>query len=220
MCGRFTLESAGADLRAEFGLAEWPIDRGPRYNIAPTQEVAAVLRQDGADHLAWLRWGLIPSWADDVRIGSRMINARAETVAIKPAFRAPFRRRRCLVLADSFYEWAAGPDGKVPMRIRLRNGRPFALAGLWELREREGEPPIRSCTIITTHANAFMRTIHDRMPVILPPAARTRWLDDDARMDELAALLRPCGDDELDAYAVSTLVNSPRNDVPECCAPA
>lgn len=208
------------ELCAEFGLPEWPPDRAPRYNIAPTQDVAAVVRADGVDRLDWLRWGLVPSWADDVKIGNRMINARAETAAVKPAFRSAFRHRRCLILADSFYEWRPGPNGKVPMRVRYRQGAPFAMAGLWELRERAGEPPLRSCTILTTQASPFMRTIHDRMPVILPPDARDRWLDSDAQPDDLAALLRPCDDADLDAYAVSTLVNSPRNDLPECTIPA
>jgi putative SOS response-associated peptidase YedK len=219
MCGRFTLESAGVEIRDEFDLATWPADRGPRYNIAPTQEVAAIVHADGDRQLVWPRWGLVPAWADDPRIGNRMINARAETVAEKPAFRGAFRSRRCLVLADSFYEWQARPDGKQPWRVRYRQGRPFAMAGLWERRVRAGEAPLLSCTILTTTANDLMRPIHDRMPVILPPEIRERWLDDDASPDMLRALLRPCDPDDLDAYPVSTLVNSPRNDLPECCAP-
>jgi putative SOS response-associated peptidase YedK len=219
MCGRFTLESAGADLSAEFGLPGWPIDRPPRYNIAPTQEVAAIVRGADGDRLAWPRWGLVPFWADDERIGSRMINARAETVAEKPAFRTAFRRRRCMVLCDGFYEWRVGPDGKAPFRIRLRGGTPFGLAGLWEQRERNGEPPLVTCTILTTAANAFMRPIHDRMPVILPRADRERWLDIATPLSDLVPLLSGDVQHDFEAWQVSSLVNSPRNDVPECCAP-
>jgi putative SOS response-associated peptidase YedK len=218
MCGRFTLTSSPAELRREFLLADWPAERRPRYNIAPTQDVAALRGVADERHLAWLRWGLVPAWATDVRVGARMINARGETVAAKPAFRSAFRRRRCLVLADGFYEWRAEPDGKVPVWVHRRDGAPFAFAGIWERCERAGEEPIESCAIITGPADAFMQPVHDRMPVILGREQRERWLED-APEAELLKLLRATPSADLQMHAVSRLVNSPRNDVPACCAP-
>ncbi|MFW6078200.1 MAG: SOS response-associated peptidase [Gemmatimonadota bacterium] len=222
MCGRFSLATPRDVLIEAFGAPEFAFDYRPRYNIAPTQPVAALVRDDAGARIGPLRWGLIPHWADDPSIGNRMINARAETVHRKPSFRSAFRRRRCLILADGFYEWARLEDGgKAPYRIRRRDERPFAFAGLWERwrPDEEGEP-IHSCTIITTDARADLRDIHPRMPVILPVDDRRRWLDDDAGIDALRGLLRPYPDDDLEAYRVSTIVNSPRNDGPECFEPA
>jgi putative SOS response-associated peptidase YedK len=219
MCGRYTLVAPGESIAAEFGLGAWPAERGPRYNIAPTQEVAAVVHEADEDRLVFLRWGLVPSWSKDETIGARLINARGETVHEKPAFRSAFRDRRCLVLADGFYEWQRTPQGKVPMRIRRRDDRPFAFAGLWERRRREDREELLTCTIITTAASAEVRPVHDRMPVIVEPAARAVWLDGATPADVLRDMLAARPTPELEAYAVSTLVNSPRNDEPACIAP-
>lgn len=167
MCGRFTLRVPAAELVEIFRLLRRP-DVQPRYNIAPTQPVAVVRRIDRGRELSMLRWGLVPSWAKDPKIGARMINARAETVATKPAFRTALRRRRCLVPADGFYEWAKSAGGtKQPHYITRRDGRPFAFAGLWESWDGPDGSSIESCTIVTTEANDLVGRIHDRMPVIL-----------------------------------------------------
>ena len=222
MCGRFTLRTPVKDVVAAFDvLATDFADVLPlfaHYNIAPTQQVVAV-RTDpsvGGRQLVPLRWGLVPSWADDPAIGNRMINARAETVASKPSFRAAFKSRRCLVVADGFYEWQKRGASKQPYYIQLRDGRPFGLAGLWE-RWRHDDQAIESCTIITTEANELMRPLHDRMPVILPREEYASWLDPRPdRGDVLRKLLRPYPPEDMTAYPVSTIVNNPRNDVPQC----
>jgi putative SOS response-associated peptidase YedK len=194
----------------------------PRYNIAPTQEVA-VVRYDlerARRTLGALHWGLVPSWADDPTIGNRMINARSETAATKPAFREAFRRRRCLVAADGFFEWKRGTRPKQPYYFRLEEDRPFALAGLWE-RWRRGELSIESCTILTTTANELVEELHDRMPVILDQADYDAWLD--PRQEDVARLARllvPYPAERMMAYPVNTVVNSARLDAPECVAPA
>lgn len=220
MCGRFTLTRA-ADVVAElFELEDVPV-LAPRYNIAPTQSVAAVRvpKDQPRRELSMLHWGLIPSWAKDREIGSRMINARAETVMEKPSFRNAFKSRRCLIVADGFYEWKKLADGKQPHLIRFRDGRPFAFAGLWEHWEDPESGPVDSCTIITTEPNRLMSTLHNRMPVILPTSAYERWLDPGIKGDDkLAALLVPCGDQDLEAYPVGRQVNNPKNDVPACVA--
>ena len=218
MCGRYLLRAPLDELQQAFGFPERP-NLAPRYNIAPTQPVPIVrLRADGRGReLALVRWGLVPPWAKDAAIGSRMINARAEGITEKPAFRGAFRKRRCLVPADGFYEWrkVAG-GGKRPVLIRRRDGAPFAFAGLWE-RWRGPEGPLDTCTIVTTDANALLAPIHDRMPVILDPADHERWLDPSRPGAE--ELLRPCPDDRLEAVPVSTRVNSPRNDDPSLLEP-
>lgn len=217
MCGRYTLASPETWIREEFELDELPADYHPRYNIAPTQLVLAVIERDGVRRAGWLRWGLVPSWAKDPAIGNRMINARAETVHEKPSFRSAFARRRCLIIADGYYEWQKRPDRKVPHWIHRPDRRPFAMAGLWERwNPPDGGEPLHSCTIITTEANDFVRPIHDRMTVILSPEERRIWLDPEADPDTLRSLLRPWEGDDLTAHEVSTLVNSPRNDSPEC----
>lgn len=219
MCGRYTLSTPVGALAEEFGLGGALPDLPASYNIAPTQEVPAILGNDGGRRLEMLRWGLIPAWADDPGIGARMINARSETAAEKPSFRRAFRNRRCLIPADGFYEWQKAPGGKQPYHIRMRDGRPFAFAGLWESWGRDGEE-IRSCTILTTTANALVGEIHDRMPVILARDAYDVWLDPDSESDELAGLLAPYPDEEIEKYPVSRFVNSPRNNDPRCVEPA
>lgn len=223
MCGRFTLTSDPAAIQAAFPGVEVPDTLVSRYNIAPTQAVA-VLRNTGTNKVELLRWGLIPSWAKDPAIGSRLINARAETLAEKPAFRHAFRRRRCLVLADGFYEWRQDPEpgsrGKTPLYFRLKSGRPFAFAGLWEeWRTPEGElwP---TCTIITTTPNSLLENVHTRMPVILQPEFRARWLDPEEQdVVSLGQVLRPYPAEEMEGYPVSRQVNDPKNDVPALVAP-
>jgi len=192
-----------------------------RYNIAPTQDVAVVRQRSGEGReLSLLHWGLIPSWADDPAIGNRMINARSESLATKPAFRDAFRRRRCLVVADGFYEWKQAARPKQPYHIRLADERPFAFAGLWEHWQR-GELMIESCTIVTTAANDLLRPLHDRMPAILDPADYATWLDSQCQEPEtLETLLTPFPADRMTINSVSTAVNSPRHDSPQCLAPA
>ena len=216
MCGRYTLRTPVETLAEEFGISDPLPDIPTRYNIAPTQEVAAVLEEDEERKLEMLRWGLIPSWADDPAVGNRMINARSETAAEKPSFRTAFRKRRCLILADGFYEWQKTNGGKQPYYIRMKNGSPFAFAGLWESWDKYGGE-IRSCTILTTDANEMVREVHHRMPVILPPETYDLWLDPDMwETEPLLDLLRPYPDDGMEAYPVSRFVNSPSNDDERC----
>jgi putative SOS response-associated peptidase YedK len=220
MCGRFTLTAEVNALQESFPWLYIPPEIAPRYNVAPTQPVA-VVPNDGKNKLDFFSWGLIPPWAKDPQIGNRMINARAETLAEKPSYRNAFRRRRCLILADGFYEWQK-TEGKtkIPMYIRLASGKPFAFAGLWEIWNSTEGSTILSCTIITTQPNELMEKIHNRMPVILPQDAYPIWLDtgeqDPAR---LSSLLVPYPASEMLAFPVSTLVNSPANDTPKCIVP-
>lgn len=211
MCGRFSLTTPTEGLGALFGFDELP-NLPPRYNVAPTQPVAAVKLAGRTPKPAFtlFRWGLIPSWAKDPAIGSRMINARAETVAEKPAFRAPFRRRRCLIPADGFYEWEKLPDGrKQPWRITLEGDVPFAFAGLWDDWLGADGSEVESCTIVTTNAAPSIAKIHHRMPVILDPADYGMWLR--GTPDEAQTLLQPYRG-AINACRVSTRVNSVRND--------
>lgn len=220
MCGRFTLTSPDSGIATQFSLLDLP-PLEPRYNIAPTQPVAAVrLSAEGsARELVMLQWGLVPFWAKDPQIGSRLINARAETAAEKPAFRDALRKRRCLVLADGFYEWQTQNGGKQPFYFRLRDGAAFGFAGLWE-RWQGPLGAIESCTLITTDANDLMRSVHDRMPVILHQRDHDLWLDRGIRQsDLLLPLLRPYPSGEMIAYPVSRRVNSPANDDPQCIEP-
>jgi putative SOS response-associated peptidase YedK len=219
MCGRYTLTTPVERLAEEFGFDASSVELPPNYNVAPTQQVAAVLEEGGERHLELLRWGLIPSWADDPSIGSRMINARSETAPEKPSFRRAFRERRCLIPADGFYEWRRTNGAKQPYYIRMKEGRPFAFAGLWES-WNDGGPEIRSCTILTTGPNDLLAEIHDRMPVILPAGSYDAWLDPEAGRDELYGLLAPYPEDEMEAYPVSRFVNSPQNNDPRCIEPA
>ena len=221
MCGRFTLTNPDQDLALQFDLPEIP-DLQPRYNIAPTQPVAAVrvAPESAVRELALLHWGLIPFWAKDPKIGSRMINARSETAAEKPSFRAAFRRRRCLVVADGFYEWQKLNDGKQPFYIRLHDGKPFAFAGLWEHWEGPDGAVIESCTLLTTEPNDVIRPLHNRMPVILQPRDYDLWLDPEVQQaEQLQPLLGPYLPGDMEAYPISRWVNSPRNDDPRCIEP-
>ena len=219
MCGRYTLTTPG-DAVAELIELESAPRLAPRYNIAPTQE-SAVVRQIG-DHrrLLSLRWGLVPYWAAEPGIGNRMINARSETVAEKPAFRSSLRRRRCLVPADGFFEWRRTAAGKQPYLIRLDGGGPFTFAGLWDRWVPHDGEPIESFTILTTRPNELTSAVHDRMPVILPPSHHELWLDPkEGRSKRLAPVLRPFPADRMEAFPVSTVVNKPANDTAECIAP-
>ncbi len=220
MCGRFSLWLSLSELQESLPDFVFPTEMSPRYNIAPTQPVA-VVPDTGDNKVAFFRWGLIPFWAKEADVGNTLFNARAETVANKPAFSAAFKQRRCLVLADGFYEWRAEADGKTktPMYIRMASGKPFAFAGLWETWGPK-DSLIHSCTIITTRPNTLMAPIHDRMPVILPAEAYAQWLNPAAQPFALNTLLKPYPAELMTAYAVSRLVNSPMNDTPECIAPA
>ena len=219
MCGRYTLKTPVDALAERFGLDEYPSSLTASYNIAPTQEVAAVVEEDGKRKLRMLRWGLIPSWAKDPAIGNKMINARAETVSEKPSFRTAFKKRRCLIVADGFYEWHKTDSGEQPYHLKMEDGSPFAFAGMWET-WKNGEE-IRSCAIITTTANDLMGEIHHRMPVILPPENYGVWLDPDFDEKEaLLDLLNPYPSKEMEAYAVSRRVNRPSNNEPSVVEPA
>jgi putative SOS response-associated peptidase YedK len=229
MCGRFSLAVDQKTLAETFTEFEIPAELGPRYNIAPSQPVA-VVANNGQNKVEFFQWGLIPSWAKDPQIGQRMINARAETLAEKPSFKTAYKRRRCLVLADGFYEWRITPSSppkgrgkggaKTPMYIRLASGEPFAFAGLWESWRGAEDSTILSCTIITTTPNEFMAEIHNRMPVILPRSAYATWLDPVERNpDQLQELLKPYPAEQMTAYPVSRIVNSPQNDTPDCIIP-
>ena len=221
MCGRFSLGTPATTLAGQFNLFEIPA-WAPRYNIAPTQQAPTAVRAASqlARQFKMHRWGLIPPWAKDPGIGSQLINARAETVAAKPAFRKAFRERRCLILADGFFEWQRRGRHKQPFHIRMRDGRPFAFAVLWEYWEGPEGPAIDSCTILTTTANELVGTLHDRMPVILAPQDYNLWLDPAIqKVERLESLLRPYPSEEMTAYPVSTRVNNPANDSPECVEP-
>jgi putative SOS response-associated peptidase YedK len=212
MCGRFAAFSPNK-VYAEHFHAISRVALNPRYNVAPSQPILAVREQEsGERELIPLRWGLIPSWAKDSQIGYRTINARAETVAEKPAFRHAFKKQRCLIPADGFYEWKPEKGGKQPYFIHRKDHAPLGFAGLWEHWEGE-EGVIESCTIIVTTANEALKEIHDRMPVILSPTHYDTWLNPDNQdSKQLQALLKPFPVDRLEAYPVSTAVNSPRND--------
>ncbi len=221
MCGRFTLTVDPADLLASFPNVSFPPQVAPRFNIAPSQPVLAVAN-DSPQRAGFFVWGLIPSWAKDPSMGSRMINARAETLGEKPSFRGPLKYKRCLILADGFYEWKAaeGAKSKTPYFIHLESGKPFALAGLWDEWHAPDGSQVRSATIITTAPNSLMAALHNRMPVILPPESYTVWLDPSPRQAlDLLPLLQPYPAGGMRAHAVSTLVNSPGNDRPECVLP-
>ncbi len=223
MCGRFTLRSRLNLLLQQFAL-EGDEDResfDPRYNIAPTQEVFAVRsRVAGQRELASFRWGLVPSWADDLKIGVRMINARSETIASKPSFAAAFKRRRCLIPGDGFYEWKKTGQAKQPYLIELADGGLFGFAGLWESWQPERGPTIESCTIITTAANDLMHELHERMPVILSPGDYEAWLDpENSDRGGLLKLLDAFPGDQMRTTPVRPFVNNVRNQGPECAEP-
>lgn len=220
MCGRYTLTHTVAELGRIFDFEERP-NLPPRYNIAPTQPVTAVRRRDGGRELALLRWGLVPFWAETPD-GPPLINARAESVTAKPSFRHAMRARRCLLPADGFYEWEKRAGGaKQPYRIVRPDRGVFAFAGLWESwKPGDGSGgPLETATIVTTSANASLAFLHDRMPVVLDPSDWDAWLDPRIPPEDVAALLRPCPDDRLEAYPVDRRVNNVRNDDEGCIAP-
>lgn len=224
MCGRFTQKSGLNDIAAAFPFVVLPNEDvasdafAAHYNIAPTQEVLAATDADDP-RIEPLVWGLVPHFATE-RSGAPLINARSETAAKKPSFRESFRERRCLVFADGFYEWQMTDAGKIPMHIRLADGKPFAFAGLWDSwSDPSGPmdaPPLRTCAILTTDPNPMLREIHDRMPVILTGAAAERWIDRRELVPALEALCEPYPADRMEAYPVSTLVNRVANDDPRC----
>jgi putative SOS response-associated peptidase YedK len=221
MCGRFTLKQSAEELSQVFHLESIP-DLAAEYNIAPTQMVATVLEnsENKKRELKQLHWGLIPSWAKNAGMGAKLINARAETVAEKPAFRSAFKHRRCLVVADGFYEWQRQEGKKQPFYFRLQDGQPFGFAGLWEKWRSPANEEIISCTILTTAANELLQPIHERMPVILEPKDYDLWLDSQVEAPQiLQQLLRSYPVSAMTAYAVSTLVNNPRHNSSECIVP-
>lgn len=219
MCGRYSLTASLDELARRFDFDSNRDDFEPRYNVAPTQQVLAVVG-GSARRAGFIRWGLIPQWAKSDSASPPIINARAETVAEKPTFRDSLRRRRCLILADGFYEWQTVGDTKRPMRVALRSGKPFAFAGLWSMSSDSEGNRISSCAIITTAANNLLKPIHHRMPVILSKEVEDLWLDtalDDSQT--LTQFLEPYPEDALEAYEVSALVNSASNDRPEVATP-
>ncbi len=221
MCGRYTLSVPLSNLVDSFDIDPPEFDYPPRFNIAPTQEAPVIAQDPDGRRMGLLRWGLVPGWAKDPAVGNRMINARSETVAEKPAFRGAFRSRRCVVPADGFFEWRkveAGEGGKptkIPHWIHRPGAEPFVMAGLWEKWNPQDGSPLFTFTILTTEAVPEIREIHHRMPVILTPHSANRWLDPLADAATLPALLQPFTEG-LESHAVSSLVNSPRNDLPEC----
>ena len=222
MCGRFALATPSESLAEHFQVIEFPPLR-PRYNIAPTQPVTAVKRsrEHAGRDACIFTWGLVPSWSKDPGMGARMINARAETVSEKPSFRSPLKYKRCLIPADGFYEWKKAVNVKHPYFICLESGEPFAFAGLWDHWEGVNGSVIESCTIITTTPNDLMQTIHNRMPVILEQSDYALWLDPDVQKPEqLTQLFAPRPSSGMIAYPVSTIVNNPVNDNPECIEPS
>jgi len=221
MCGRFTLTTPAEALAEAFGLDELP-EVAPRFNIAPTQPVAAVRRiPAGAPRsLSWLRWGLVPGWSREPRGRTQLINARAESLSEKPAFRDAFERRRCLIPADGFYEWRHVNGTKEAFLVRRTDGSPFALAGLWEP-PAERDPGVEGIfTIVTTDPNELLRDIHDRMPVILEPEEWNRWLDPELRkVSVLRPLLRPCRPEPFNLTRVGPAVNNAANETADCAQP-
>ena len=221
MCGRFTLHTPMTDIQLAFKGFTFPAEWEAQYNIAPTLRILHVAN-DGDRTAATAKWGLVPFWAKDPKIGSRMINARAETLASKPAFRDAYQHKRCIIIADGFYEWKKSPEGKTktPMYITVNSGAPFAFAGLWDTWKQPDGNRLKTCTIITTEPNALMADIHNRMPVILPPTAYDLWLDADTTEPEvLNGLLVPFPAEAMSAHPVSNTVNSVRNEGRTCIDP-
>jgi len=225
LCGRFTLRTPSAEwcqlLLPQMDCTQFSFDEPPRYNIAPTQSIVCIIREstDRSRTPIKARWGLVPSWAKDLAIGTRMINARCETVDCKPSFRKAFASRRCLIPTDGYYEWKKLADGKQPFLIQRNDGGLLAMAGLWEENSRIAEDgtPVRTCTIITTDANQMTSAIHDRMPVFLSQRDHEQWLDPGYRETEkLKALLAPAPEELLQVTPVSRHVNSPKNDDEQC----
>ncbi len=219
MCGRFVKKSTKEELRARFGFDDNSQDSlfEARYNIAPSQEHPILTVENDMRVVTAMKWGLVPHWAKDPRIGYKMINARSEGINEKPSFKTPLRKRRCIVMADGFYEWhKVDKKTKIPYYFRLKSQEPFGFAGLWDVWEKDGQT-LKTFTIITTEPNELMKPVHNRMPVILNESDETKWLDPLVESPgEVMPLLRPYPSDEMEYFEVSTIVNSPRNDVPEC----
>ncbi len=219
MCGRFVLTASPELLQQSFNLTSAPSEVVPRYNIAPTQAVA-VITNEPPRSLSYLKWGLIPSWSKDMTMAAKMINARSETAAEKPSFRTSFRRRRCIIPTDGFYEWRAEDKNKIPMFIQLQDRPLFGMAGLWDIWQSADGSEVRTCSILTTSANEFMRQFHERMPVILSPQDYDVWLSPrEEPLPILQGLMQPYPADAFSAYEVSKAVNRPVNDSPELIRP-
>ncbi|ANY72020.1 SOS response-associated peptidase [Paenibacillus ihbetae] len=229
MCGRFTLTVTWEELMMRYLIDPESVSpfHMPRYNIAPTQMVTAIIHDGRSNRIGQLQWGLVPSWAKDPSAGSKMINARSETLEEKPAYRMPFYRKRCLIPADGFYEWQKTDAGKQPLRISMRSGRIFSMAGLYDTWITPDGQKLSTCTIITTEPNTLMEPIHNRMPVILRPEDEALWLDRSpalegsdpgasSALEPLRELLKPYPAEEMQAHPVSTIVNSVKNDTEEC----
>ena len=220
MCGRFSAVDI-VELYKQFQIENSVASLVPRYNIAPSQEIPAIISKNNKNELMMLRWGLVPNWAKDPSIGYKIINARAETIDIKPSFRHLITSRRCLIPADGFYEWKKEGKIKKPYRFILRGGKPFTFAGLWDSWTNQEGKIINSCTIITTRSNALIEPIHDRMPVILTKENEKLWIDQDLKEQELLkSLLKPYPEYLMEAYEVSSVVNSPKVDDERCIARA
>ena len=215
MCGRFVRNCSIADIAEEFGAEEPPFDLPPSYNVAPGQTIPVITR-NGKKKVVSCKWGFIPSWAKDPKTGYRMINARAETVALKPAFRSAYKNARALIPASGFYEWKKEGSEKAPFYIRLKSRDPFGFAGLYTLWRSAGGEQICTCTIITTDANQLLVPVHNRMPVIIRKEDEDLWLDPPDTSSDLHLLLKPYEPDDMECYSVSRLVNSPANNSPEC----
>ena len=211
MCGRFTLHHAPAEVAARFEARQIGFDFGPRYNVAPTQPVAAITVAEAGRVLEGLRWGLVPFWAKDLSIGSKMINARLEGIETKPAFRSAVKSRRCIIVADGFYEWQVQGKLKQPFHFRFRDGRLFGMAGLWES-WGQGVDAVRTCTIITGAPNPLVSAVHDRMPAILAPGDEAAWLDHATPIGQALQLLQPHPEREMEAVAVDRRVGNVAND--------
>ena len=219
MCGRFTQSKSLVEYQQRFGFSKGQAGYAPRFNLAPGQEALAVLAGERGRRGEMLRWGLVPSWAKQERVGYRMINARAETVSEKPAFRGPFQRTRCLIPADGFFEWAPAPGGKQPYFLARKDREPFALAGLWDQWTGPQGDKLKSFTILTTQANQVVEPIHERMPVMLSLEDEGSWLEPETSPEQLAKLLRPYAARDMRAWPVSRLVNSAASEGPELIEP-
>lgn len=218
MCGRFTLTITWEELMNRFLIDPEPLSpfHVPRYNIAPTQMVAAVIHDGARRRIGQLRWGLVPSWARDASGAAKMMNARSETLEEKPAYKMPFLRKRCLIPADGFYEWKRADKAKIPYRIGRKDGKVFSMAGLYDIWTAPDGSRLSTCTVITTRPNRLMEEIHDRMPVILSPESEETWLSRSTDRETLRQLLLPYPEDGMKAVRVGTWVNSVKNDTPEC----
>lgn len=227
MCGRMTLHQSVDQVVARFEIQELLSSVHESFNIAPSQHIAVVTETAGGKALDRYKWGLVPHWADDPAVGNKLINARAETIAEKPSFKSLLTRKRCIIPADGFYEWkageaASGKGKKVPFHIRMKDGSIFGFAGLWtEWRASKEDEPLRTCTVITTAANELMQPIHHRMPVILRPEEEKDWLNPDlTEPEQILKLLKPYDSEAMEAYEVSTKVNTPAFNTPECIQPS